>query len=83
LRGLSLIYHVLQNMQTDASVELHFTSVSVAICSIPRCLDFYKGLAQGRSKEKLDMELARWLVGLNAIVNRIRRFLAHGGYGQV
>ncbi|KNZ79474.1 Glycolipid transfer protein B [Termitomyces sp. J132] len=101
-RGLALIYHALQNMQTDASVELHVcfkrsydkvlrhhhsfvirSLVSVAIRSVPRRSDFYKCLAQGGSVEKLDLELARWLVGLNAIVNRIRGFLADGGYGRV
>lgn len=55
----------------------------MAIRSVPRRADFYKCLAQGGSVEKLDMELARWLVGLIAIVNRVSGFLADGGYGRV
>ena len=33
--------------------------------------------------EKLDEELAKWLVGLDGIVKRISTFLENGGYGKV
>ncbi|KAF8172438.1 glycolipid transfer protein domain-containing protein [Pholiota molesta] len=57
--------------------------VSVAIRAVPRRSDFYDRISQGGSREKLDAELARWLEGLDRIVERMRHFLADGGYGHV
>ncbi|KAG6864263.1 hypothetical protein C0991_011004 [Blastosporella zonata] len=57
--------------------------VSLAIRAIPRRADFYACLAQGGSVEKLDEELAKWLVGLSDIVEHASTFLADGGYGKV
>lgn len=33
--------------------------------------------------EKLDTELAKWLVGLATLVSQISTFLEQGGYGKV
>ncbi|KAF9457616.1 glycolipid transfer protein [Collybia nuda] len=57
--------------------------VSVAIRAVPRRSDFYTRIAQGGSIEKLDVELAKWLVGLAALVSKISTFLEQGGYGKV
>jgi len=57
--------------------------VSVAIRAVPYRHDFYQRIAQGGSMEKLDMELAKWLAGLDVIVKRISAFLDEGNYGKV
>ncbi|KAF9474116.1 glycolipid transfer protein [Pholiota conissans] len=57
--------------------------VYVAIRAVPRRSDFYERISQGGSHEKLNAELARWLEGLDKIVERMRHFLADGGYGRV
>lgn len=55
----------------------------VAIKAVPNRADFYKRISQGGSHEKLDVELAKWLGALDAIVNRVKAFLDNGGYGRV
>lgn len=40
-------------------------------------------IAQGASVEKLDVELAKWLAGLDVIVKHMRAFLEQGGFGKV
>ena len=55
----------------------------VAIRAVPHRRDFYARLAQGGSHEKFDGELTRWLDALDALVARLRAFLAEGGYGTV
>lgn len=55
----------------------------VAIRAVPRRSDFYMRIAQGGSVEKLDMELAKWLVGLDGIVKHMSAFLDQGGFGRV
>ncbi|KAG7096113.1 hypothetical protein E1B28_006787 [Marasmius oreades] len=57
--------------------------VSVAIRAVPRRSDFFSCIAQGGSKEKLDVELRKWLDGLDGIVQRVSKFLKDGGYGRV
>lgn len=57
--------------------------VTVAIRAVPRRNDFYMKIAQGGDIEKLDRELAKWLEGLEAVVQRMKDFLEHGGYGSV
>ncbi len=51
--------------------------------AVPRRTDFYARISQGGPHDKLDAELARWLVGLDLIVERLKGFLADGGYGKV
>ncbi|KAF5372314.1 hypothetical protein D9615_009229 [Tricholomella constricta] len=51
--------------------------VLVAIRAVPRRTEFYARIAQGGSIEKLDAELARWLVGLDALVKRIIIIVRH------
>ncbi|RDB27643.1 Glycolipid transfer protein B [Hypsizygus marmoreus] len=101
-RGLAFTCLALQNMQSDASSELHVcfkrsydtvlkhhhtflirSVVSVAIRAVPRRNDFYARIAQGGSIEKLDAELAKWLVGLDVLVKHISAFLESGGHGRV
>jgi len=55
----------------------------VAIRAVPRRSDFYTKLAQGGSIEKLDAGLAKWLAGLEIIVERVSTFLENGNYGKV
>lgn len=50
---------------------------------MPRRSEFYARIAQGGSQEKLDAELAKWLVGLDALVKHISTFLENGGHGKV
>jgi len=57
--------------------------VSVAIRAVPRRNDFYMRIAQGGSIEKLDIELGKWLGGLEKIVHHLSGFLERGGYGKV
>ena len=55
----------------------------VAIRAVPRRNDFYMRIAQGGSIEKLDIELGKWLCGLECIVKHVSGFLERGGYGKV
>lgn len=55
----------------------------MAIRAVPHRSDFYNRIAQGGSHEKFDAELAKWLVGLEVIVLRMKTFLEQGGYGRV
>jgi len=40
-------------------------------------------VAQGGSLEKLDIELAKWLVALDRIVKHTSTFLEKGSFGKV
>lgn len=55
----------------------------MAIRAVPYRRDFYDRIAQGGSTEKLDIELAKWLAGLDVIVKRISAFVDEGHYGKV
>lgn len=55
----------------------------MALHAVPRRTDFYARISQGGAHDKLDAELARWLAGLDHIVERLKDFLAEGGYGKV
>lgn len=66
-----------------ANEKLRDFSKQVAIRAVPRRNEFYKRIAQGGSIEKLDIELAKWLVGLDAIVKHLSAFLHQGGHGRV
>ncbi|KAJ7875613.1 glycolipid transfer protein domain-containing protein [Mycena leptocephala] len=57
--------------------------VTLAIRAVPRRDHFYAQLSQGGDAEKFEAELKRWLVGLDVIVQRMKTFLADGGYGRV
>ncbi|KAI0923669.1 hypothetical protein AcW1_006563 [Taiwanofungus camphoratus] len=80
--------HVCFKRSYDANLKHHHTfiirsAVSVAIRAVPHRSDFYNRIAQGGSHEKFDAELAKWLVGLEVIVLRMKTFLEQGGYGRV
>ncbi|KAJ6535469.1 hypothetical protein B0H19DRAFT_1241023 [Mycena capillaripes] len=51
--------------------------------SRPRRYHFYAQISQGGDPEKFGVELKRWFVGLDVIAQRMKRFLAEGGYGRV
>jgi hypothetical protein len=55
----------------------------VAIRAVPRRNEFYMRIVQGGSIEKLDVELGKWLCGLESIVKHVCVFLERGGYGKV
>ena len=55
----------------------------VAIHAVPRRDDFFTRIAQGGSVEKLEIELAKWLVALDSLVVRLSEFLREGNYGNV
>lgn len=55
----------------------------VAIRAVPRRNEFYMRIAQGGSIEKLDVELGKWLCGLESIVKHVSVFLERGGFGKV
>jgi hypothetical protein len=59
------------------------TPPQIAIHAVPRRDDFFTRIAQGGSLEKLDMELAKWLAAIDALVIRLCAFLKDGGYGEV
>jgi hypothetical protein len=65
------------------SESTYLTSLQVAIRAVPYRSDFYDRIAQGGSKDKLDVELSKWLQGLDSIVSRIRSFIEDGGFGKV
>jgi len=55
----------------------------VAIRAVPCRREFYRRIAQGASTEKLDVELGKWLQGLDSVVTHMRQFLEDGGFGRV
>ncbi|KAH9028460.1 glycolipid transfer protein [Lactarius deliciosus] len=57
--------------------------VSVAIHAVPRRDDFFTRIAEGGPVDKLDTEMAKWLVALDALVIRLSTFLKDGNYGRV
>lgn len=59
------------------------TVVQVALRATPRRKDFFERIAQGGSQEKLDLELARWLAGLEIILQHMIDFYAMGGHGDI
>lgn len=61
----------------------HAPHVQVAIHAVPRRDDFFTRLAEGGDVEKLDMELAKWLAALDALIIRLSAFLEEGNYGRV
>ncbi|KAJ7155335.1 glycolipid transfer protein domain-containing protein [Mycena filopes] len=80
--------HVCFRRAYDVVLRHHHTFVvrsvvTLAIRAVPRRDHFYAQIAQGGDQEKFDAELKRWLVGLDAIVQRMKLFLAEGGYGRV
>lgn len=68
-------------IQSEYLASPHFHQV--AIRAVPHRAEFYKRIAQGGSHETLDVELGKWLGGLDLIVMRIKGFLQEGGYGTV
>lgn len=69
---------------TPPSVPLaHHNRTQVAIHAVPRRDDFFTRIAQGGSVEKLEIELAKWLVALDSLVVRLSGFLREGNYGTV
>ncbi|KAJ7601059.1 glycolipid transfer protein domain-containing protein [Mycena floridula] len=57
--------------------------VYVALRTVPHREDFYRRIAQGGDREKLDSELTRWLDGLDKIVKKMKSFLESGGWGTI
>jgi len=57
--------------------------VSLAIHAVPRRDDFFTRIAEGGYVEKLDMELAKWLVALDSLIIRLSAFLIDGNHGRV
>ena len=72
-------------MVEDAPLGFHIFifSSQLAIKTVPSRSEFYRRISQGGSHEKLDAELAKWLAGLDQIVEHMKRFLAEGGHGTV
>ena len=61
----------------------HHNRTQIAIHAVPRRDDFYTRIAEGGSVEKLEIELAKWLVALDSLVVRLSGFLREGNYGVV
>ncbi|THU89707.1 glycolipid transfer protein [Dendrothele bispora CBS 962.96] len=57
--------------------------VHIALFAMPRRQYFYEVIAQGSSEEKIDTEMAHWVDGASIIVERMTKFLADGGFGEV
>lgn len=86
VRSLAVVRHfVLPDFQLRSACR--FTScsslVQVAVRAAPYRRDFIARISQGGDKEKFGIELAKWLNGLDIIVNRLKAFLEEGGYGRV
>ncbi|KAJ7743446.1 glycolipid transfer protein domain-containing protein [Mycena maculata] len=80
--------HVCFRRAYDVVLRHHHTFVvrsvvTLAIRAVPRRDHFYAQICEGGDGEKFEAELKRWLVGLDAIVQRMKIFLAEGGYGRV
>lgn len=54
-----------------------------AIRAVPHRADFFKALAEGEDHGKLMEEMHKWLSALDAIVQRMSKFLHEGGHGRV
>jgi hypothetical protein len=62
--------------------------LQVAILAVPHRPDFYAKISQSTPQDterhaELDIELAKWLAALEAIVRRMKDFLENGGMGKV
>ncbi|KAH7909941.1 glycolipid transfer protein domain-containing protein [Hygrophoropsis aurantiaca] len=84
----SIELHACFKRSYDEVLRHHHTFVVrslafVAIRAAPHRRDFYGRISQGGSEEKLDIELAKWLAGLDVIVKRLKTFIEDGGYGRV
>ncbi|KAI0792231.1 glycolipid transfer protein domain-containing protein [Abortiporus biennis] len=80
--------HVCFKRSYDTVLRHHHTFiirsvVSVAIRAVPHRHEFYKRLTEGGPEDEFDAELTKWLAGLDAIVQRMKRFLEEGGYGKI
>ncbi|KAJ7652296.1 glycolipid transfer protein domain-containing protein [Mycena rosella] len=80
--------HVCFRRAYDVVLKHHHTFVvrsvvTLAIRAVPRRDHFFAQISQGGDGEKFEGELKRWLTGLDAIVQRMKGFLADGGYGRV
>ncbi|KAJ7176172.1 glycolipid transfer protein domain-containing protein [Mycena crocata] len=80
--------HVCFRRAYDVVLKHHHTFVvrsvvTLAIRAVPRRDHFYAQISQGGDAGKFQDELRRWLVGLDGIVQRMKGFLAKGGYGRV
>ncbi|KAG9313265.1 hypothetical protein JVU11DRAFT_6730 [Chiua virens] len=64
-------------------VSLPAVLIQVAVRAVPYRRDFIARISQGGDREKFFIELAKWLSGLDTIVNRLKVFLEGGGYGRV
>ncbi|KAJ7208623.1 glycolipid transfer protein domain-containing protein [Mycena pura] len=99
IRELAFTCCALQTTQTDPVCALHVCfwraydvvlrhhhttpslCVTLAIRAVPRRDQFFAWLTQGGDAEKFEHELK--LAGLDEIVQRMKSFLADGGYGHV
>ncbi|KAF7326604.1 Glycolipid transfer protein [Mycena sanguinolenta] len=84
----TLALHVCFRRAYDVVLRHHHTFVvrsvvTLAIRAVPRRDQFYTQISQGGDRDKFAAELRRWLVGLDVIVQRMKAFLAEGGYGRV
>ncbi|KAJ7083492.1 glycolipid transfer protein domain-containing protein [Mycena epipterygia] len=80
--------HVCFRRAYDVVLRHHHTFVvrsvvTLAIRAVPRRDHFFAQISQGGDAEKFEAELKRWLVALDGIVQRMKGFLADGGYGRV
>ncbi|KIJ21187.1 hypothetical protein PAXINDRAFT_174379 [Paxillus involutus ATCC 200175] len=84
----SIELHVCFKRSYDEVLKHHHTFVVrslavVAVRAAPYRRDFIARISQGGDREKFDLELGKWLAGLDVIVKRLAAFLGEGGYGRV
>ncbi|KAJ8584627.1 glycolipid transfer protein [Rhizopogon salebrosus TDB-379] len=84
----SVELHVCFKRSYDEVLRHHHTFfvrslAAVAVRAAPYRHDFYARISQGAPTEKLDAELARWLCGLDVVINRLKAFIEGGGYGRI
>ncbi|KIJ65369.1 hypothetical protein HYDPIDRAFT_174853 [Hydnomerulius pinastri MD-312] len=84
----SVELHVCFKRSYDEVLKHHHTFVVrslavVAVRAAPYRRDFIARISQGGDREKFDVELAKWLAGLDVIVRRLKSFIEEGGYGRV
>ncbi|KAF9224213.1 glycolipid transfer protein [Gyrodon lividus] len=84
----SVELHVCFKRSYDEVLKHHHTFVVrslavVAVRAAPYRRDFIARISQGGDRETFDLELTKWLGGLDVIVKRLKAFIEEGEYGKV
>lgn len=82
----SYVFRTVASRCTSHSASLCMVllmKMQVAVRAAPYRRDFYSRISQGAPMEKLDVELGKWLSGLDVIVKRLKEFIEGEGHGRI